>query len=135
MNRLAWGLLIAGVAVGAIAAIGSAAAHTSATWAGLAATAAGLMTASLLVTLELQRPGRPAAPPGPPRIVERLSDAEQGDSLARQYVLERLDALRAEHRAGGLTSRLSDDPALYALPGTDFLRVVDRVVGEEEARP
>ncbi|HYK93016.1 MAG TPA: hypothetical protein VEY07_03115 [Thermoplasmata archaeon] len=135
MNRVAWGLLVFGVAVGAVAALGSAVAHTSAIWAGLAATAAALMTASLLGSLDLPRPAARPVPVGPPRMVQRVAEAAHGDVLAREYVLEQLDALRAEHTSSGRAGRLRDDSTLYRLPEPAFSRLVNSVLLEEEATP
>lgn len=128
-------LLIAGVGVGAVAAIGSAVAQSSALWSALAATATLALTGALLLTLGLRRPAPGAAPPGPPRLVDRLRAATAGDPLARQYVLESLDRLRATRPGPRARGRLATDPALYRLSSHEFVALVATIVTQEEAVP
>ncbi len=133
MNGATQGLLIGGVATGAIAALGAAEAFEGPLWVELAGVAAALLTASLLSALDLKLPRSPPAPPGPPKTIDRMRDAIEGDPLARQSVLEELDRLAGGRPRGA--PRLSRDPRLYALSRGEFLARVESIVAEEERRP
>ncbi len=133
MNRATQAFLTAGVAAGAIAALGAAEAFEGGLWVEIAGASAAFLAAALLLALELRLPPTASAPPTPPSRVELMREAAGGDPLARQSVLEELDRLTMTNARG--SRRLARDPQLYALSRSEFLATVERVVAEEERRP
>lgn len=132
MRPATQGLLLAGILLGSIAAFGSVAGASADTWIAVATIAAVVLTVGLVRAVEVDLPT--SSPPAfdPPHVIRRLRAAEQGEPLARQYVLELLDELTISGTDRRGQRRLADRPELYRLSRASFHQFLEGALRERE---
>lgn len=126
------GLLWLGVLLGSVAAFGSVAGASADTWIAVATIAAVILTLGLVRAVEVDLPT--SLPPAfdPPHVIRRLRAAEQGERLARQYILELLDELTISGTGRRGRARLADRPELYRLSRASFHQFLEGALRERE---
>jgi hypothetical protein len=124
-------LVVLGLGLGAVAALGAAAALDAIEWGSLAALAAALLSYGLVALIGAPPPRPRPERPAPPRTIDRVRSAAAGDPLARQFVFESLDRLTPP-RPDAPPSRLARTSELYRLNSTEFDRFLDRALTERE---
>jgi hypothetical protein len=126
------GLLLLGILLGSISAFGSVAGASADTWIAVAAVAAVVLTLGLVRAVEVDLPTSPPPAFDPPHVIRRLRAAEQGEPLARQYVLELLDELTISGTDRRGQPRLADRGELYRLSRASFHQFLEGALRERE---
>jgi hypothetical protein len=116
-------------AVGAALALGAGAPATF--WVALACTSVALTTLTMIRLPPFLRGAPPPERPTSPHFVDRVRDAVRGDRLAREYVLERIDAWELAP-SGSPPGRLAADARLYDCSPEAFRFFLQVVVRSEE---
>ena len=132
MRPATQGLLLLGILLGSIAAFGSVAGASADTWIAVATIAAVVLTLGLVRAVEVDLPTSPPPAFDPPHVIRRLRAAEQGEPLARQYVLELLDELTITGSDRRGQRRLADRPELYRLSRARFHQFLEGALRERE---